>query len=278
MTGSRNAVPELAETLLSCGWEENEAWSEAEIIAAELCGLAGSRLPAAILSEEQRRRASAILERRKKHEPLQYILGHAPFMDLDLEVTPAVLIPRCETEILCEKLISALPRGGTLLDVGTGSGAIALSVAFARPDVQVLAVDISEAALEVAERNAKKYALANVMFRLSDLGGALKEEELFDRIAANLPYVSGAEYAWCAPEITQFEPKLALVAEENGLALEKRAARELKAHLKPGGELIFEFSPEQREEFTADLQTLYSTVRVEQDYCGRDRFIACACR
>lgn len=220
---------------------------------------------------------SAAVARRVTREPLQYILGVAPFMNLDLEVDPAVLIPRPETELLVEFVIEKLPRGGRLLDVGTGSGAIALAVAFERPDVAATALDVSLAALAVARRNAAKYGLQNrVEFRESDLLAALDADERFDLVAANLPYVAAAEYAGLQPEVRDHEPKSALVAADGGLALIFRLAAAAPAFLRPGGRVIFEIGEGQGPRLAAALAASgwYADIKIRQDYNRFDRFVS----
>ncbi len=222
-----------------------------------------------------------IVRRRIAREPLQYILGTAPFMDIELTVTPAVLIPRPETEILAEWLIKNLPSGGRMLDTGTGSGAIALSVAFARPDAEVLALDISNEALAVAAGNCRRLGLADrVHFRHSDLLSAVTRDEKFDILAANLPYVADAEYAVLEPEVREHEPKLALTADDEGLALIFRLADDTPRVLKPGGAVIFEHGHNHAPRLTAYLSAagVWQDIKVIKDYNHVERFTAAVLR
>ncbi|MFA7230268.1 MAG: peptide chain release factor N(5)-glutamine methyltransferase, partial [Victivallaceae bacterium] len=211
---------------------ENPA-AEAEILFMET--LDCSR--AALLSHYDEIPSADILERleqtllrRSNREPVQYIFGRAYFMNLCLEVTPDVLIPRPETELLVENICLTAPGNASILDLGTGSGAIALAVACERLDVQVTAVDISPAALAVAERNRQSYNLQNVSLLQSNLFSALADRT-FDCIAANLPYVSHEEYATLQPEVKNHEPQLALTADDSGLAVIRRAAEAAPSHL-----------------------------------------------
>ena len=216
-----------------------------------------------------------LAERRAAHEPLQYLTGRAAFMDLELEVTRDVLIPRPETELLVEWAVRRLPEGGSLLDLGTGSGAIALSVAATRPDVAVTGVDLSPAALRVAERNRRRCRLERVRLLESDLFSAVAGEK-FDLVAANLPYVTEEEYPTLSPEVREFEPRLALVAGDGGMALIVRAVRDLAGFLTPGGKAIFELSPPQAprlERMFAETGA-FAGIEVIQDYTRRDRFVA----
>lgn len=222
--------------------------------------------------------AEAVLrlaERRTAREPLQYLTGRAAFMDLELEVNGDVLIPRPETELLVEWAVHHLPENGSLLDLGTGSGAIALSVAATRPDVAVTGVDLSPAALRVAERNRRRCRLERVRLLESDLFSAVAGEK-FDLVAANLPYVTEEEYPTLSPEVREFEPRLALVAGDGGMALIARAVRDLAGFLTPGGKAIFELSPPQAprlERMFAETGA-FAGIEVIQDYTRRDRFVA----
>ncbi len=252
--------------------------TEASILLNELGGCSPLQLFAAgpeggHLSPGILDRIARAAERRLTREPLQYILGTAPFRDLELEVTPAVLIPRPETEVLVDHALAHLPACGSLLDVGTGSGAIALAAAQERPDVRVLALDVSPEALAVAERNSLRYRLANVEFRLSDLFSAV-EGERFHVICANLPYVTREEYAGLEPEVRVFEPELALVAEDAGCALMERLANRLPEHLFPGGYGILEMSPPQTPRLQKLLAARGFRSEVLPDLTGRARFVA----
>ncbi len=251
--------------------------AEAEILYSELTGHRRAELamlrrseadPAAVL------RGEAIVTRREKREPLQYLLGNAPFRDIELEVTPDVLIPRPETELLVDFVLKHLPPGGRLLDVGTGSGAIGLAAAFERRDITVLALDVSPAALAVAARNAARLKLADrVEFRAGNLLAALAPDETFDLIAANLPYIAEEDYAGLQPEVRDHEPKLALTAADGGLALVLELARQAPPRLTPGGRIIFEIGEGQAERLVMALKQNYREVGVIRDYNRIDRHV-----
>lgn len=181
----------------------------------------------------------AAVNRRANREPLAYILGHKEFYGHDFIVTPDVLIPRPETEQLIDEL-RALPimPGATLLDVGTGSGAIAITAALELPRAKVAACDISPAALAIAQKNATRLG-AHIQFFVADL---LKRAGTYDIIIANLPYV-GRD--WQRSPETQFEPSLALFADDNGLALIKKLLTEAPDHLPSKGFLLIESDPQQ---------------------------------
>ena len=153
-----------------------------------------------------------MVRRRIAREPVAYILGRKGFRHLELAVDPRALIPRPETEVLVEVAIELAPR--SVVDVGTGSGAVALGVAAELPGAEVLATDTSPAALELARENAGRLGLAE---RVRFEGGSLPAEGRHDLVLANLPYVSEAEWAGLEPEITRYEPRGALVAGPTGL-------------------------------------------------------------
>ena len=213
-----------------------------------------------------------LAQRRCQREPLQYITGKAYFRDLVLSVDPSVLIPRPETELLVDFALEKTPRNGLLLDIGTGSGAIAIACATERPDLDVTAVDISPAALEKAKENSKVNGAENIRFLESDLFSAV-EGETFDFIAANLPYVTEEEYSGLAPEVREHEPVLALTAPDEGFLLIQKTAEALRRHLKPGGKAAFELSPFQALRLKTLLETQGFSARISLDLTGRERFV-----
>ncbi|MBE6403325.1 MAG: peptide chain release factor N(5)-glutamine methyltransferase [Lentisphaerae bacterium] len=231
------------------------------------------------LTPELWARGLEIIERRLHNEPWQYIFQRAYFRDLTLKVTPAVLIPRPETEILVDWCIDILPEGGKVLDLGTGSGAIALSVATERPDARVTACDVSRDALAVAAENAQNTAPGRVRWVESDLFSDLQGEK-FDLIAANLPYVTENEHLELSPEVRLFEPKLALTSGEDGLELIRKTVVQAAGHLSPHGAIILEMSSSQTgtvaELFCETLQ--YCAIEIIKDYTQRDRFVAARLR
>ena len=221
------------------------------------------------ITPELRFRAEEFFRRRAAHEPAQYILGSAPFRELELEVTPAVLIPRPETEELVTLALTHLPPGGKVLDMGTGSGAIPIALKYERPDLQVTASDLSMEALAVARRNSCRWQ-TQIEFIHSDLWQNL-EGRSFDLVTANLPYVSEAEYACCAPEIF-FEPVMALTAPENGLELMKKTISGLPEHLNRGGAAIFELSDHQNAVICEFGAALGFNASAMHDMEGKARF------
>lgn len=189
---------------------------------------------------ESAQRMRALIQRRADGEPVAYLLGRRGFWRFDLQVSPATLIPRPETERLVELALERLPRDRALAvaDLGTGSGAIALALAAERPSARVVAVDLSDPALQVARANAADLGLGNVEFRQGDWFAPLAGER-FDLIASNPPYIEAGD-----PHLGQgdlrFEPLAALASGGDGLDAIRRIARDAPAHLHAGGWLLIE--------------------------------------
>jgi release factor glutamine methyltransferase len=210
----RQALDAATDALRAAGVDEPRL--DAELLLAEATGWQRARLvaePEADLPPAAARRFGEMVRRRLRREPVAYIVGRRGFRRIELAVDPRVLIPRPETELLVELALELRP--GRLLDVGTGSGAIALAVADELPECEVLATDASPSALEVARANAARLGLAD---RVAFHEGTLPPGEAgFDLILANLPYVSEAEWPSLQPEVTQWEPREALLAGPDGL-------------------------------------------------------------
>jgi release factor glutamine methyltransferase len=188
---------------------------DAEVLLAEATGWDRAALaagPEREVSPAAARIFGEMVRRRLRREPVAYIVGRKGFRHIELEVDRRVLIPRPETELLVELALELRPR--TILDVGTGSGAIALAIADELPECEVTATDSSEAALEVARANAQRLGLAE---RVRFLGGTVPEGEEFALTVANLPYVAAAEWPSLQPEVTEWEPREALLAGPDGL-------------------------------------------------------------
>lgn len=213
--------------------------------------------------------------RRLNGEPPQYIVGNQEFMSLDFQVNPSVLIPRFDTECVVEQALALLKGKGPCRvgDVGTGSGAIAVSIAYYSPAVEVWAVDISEAALNVAQVNATAHGVAErVFFQQGDLCNPLPKD--LTLLVSNPPYVSEREMAELSREVKQ-EPIGALYGGPDGLNFYRRLAKESPAHLSANGMLLVEIGCTQRDAVCQLLQeTGFSQVHCGKDYAGRDRWIA----
>jgi len=222
------------------------------------------------------------LDRRSGREPLQHILGWAPFLEFELHVTRDVLVPRPETEVLAQLAVARLrelsaPR---VLDWGTGSGCLALAVAKAVPAAEVHALDLSPDALRIARANATAYRLADrIRFHQGDGFAALNAEfptpnSEFDLIVTNPPYIPAAEVETLDPEVRDHDPRLALVGGDDGLECYRRLAGEALDWLRPGGWLLAEFGDGQAPA-VAELfhQAGWGIEGVEKDLSGRDRVL-----
>ena len=213
------------------------------------------------------------MRRRRAGEPLQYIFRRAWFMNLELEVEPAVLIPRPETELLVAFAAENAPRNARVLDIGTGSGAIALGMFDLRRDLKVTAVDVSSAALAVARRNRDRCGFSAVEMVESNLFSALNGR-VFDLVAANLPYVAESELAECPAEVRDFEPRLALTAPEDGLRLIRLTVEQAPHFIASGGMLILEIGETQDRAVAKLLETAgFTKIGVIADYNGRPRIV-----
>ncbi|MFW6085835.1 MAG: peptide chain release factor N(5)-glutamine methyltransferase [Myxococcota bacterium] len=183
----------------------------------------------------------ALVKRRREREPVAYILGRRDFYGRSFEVDPAVLVPRPDTETLVERALAHLDGEARVLDLCTGSGIVAIVLAAERPAIHVDGTDLSEAALEVARRNAERHGVGErTAWFQGDLFGAVPAGRTYDVITANPPYVSEADYGALQPEITRWEPGMALTAGPEGLDVIRRIAREAGAYLVPGGHLCVE--------------------------------------
>jgi release factor glutamine methyltransferase len=198
----------------------------------------------------------ALIRRRLTHEPIQYITGEQEFYGLALHVTPAVLIPRPETELLVEAVLTALDPSQALriLDLGSGSGAIAIALATHLPHAHIIASDISPAALDLARANAAHHNLtARIRFVESDLLSALAPIETFDAIVSNPPYIPTADRATLHPQVRDHEPASALFAGQDGLDVYRRLIPQARAALAPHGLLALEIGHNQRDPIAALL-------------------------
>lgn len=211
----------------------------------------------------------AIAEKRKQHMPLQYILGSQEFMGLNFKVTPDVLIPRQDTEGLVEEVIKMLKPKMKVLDMCTGSGCIAVSLAKLGKNVQVTAVDVSAKALEIAKENAVANEVT-VNFIESDMFQRITQK--YDIIVSNPPYIRSQEVTTLMPEVRDYEPHLALDGKEDGLYFYRKLAKEAGDFLTPGGMLCLEIGYDQGKEVAQLLREQgFVQVRVEKDLCGLDR-------
>lgn len=214
-----------------------------------------------------------IFQQLLQHKPAQYILGYADFADMRLKVDERVLIPRPETEELVQLILEENAGDGmAILDMCTGSGALALALKKNRPSWQVSASDISQEAIDLAEENANVQVLP-IKFILSDLFRAISDR--FDIIVANPPYISPGDRAEVGLNVLTWEPHLALFAEEEGLAIYRRLAQEAGAHLKDRGKIYLEIGYKQGPAVSALFQEQFPNrrIRVIRDSLGHDRMV-----
>jgi release factor glutamine methyltransferase len=266
----RELLAEGERTLAAAGIDT--ARVDAELLVAHALGLARGELyhdRDAPLPEPKIAAARALFERRAAREPLAYILGAWGFRRLTLKVDRRVLVPRPETEVVVERCLELL-RGldePEVLDVGTGSGAIALAIADEHPGAKVTAIDISEDALRLARENAAATGL-EVAFELRDLATGFAGQ--YDLVVSNPPYVSTEEIDELEPEVRDWEPRLATVGSEHTEAI----ARAARGVLRPGGRLVLEVAEGRGETTALLLRSLgYDEVRASPDLAGRDRVV-----
>jgi release factor glutamine methyltransferase len=260
--------------LTDAGIEEREAKREVKMLLEHFCNYSEKDeiLGHPITEEHLKILKGKVEARLADRTPVQYIIGESYFMGNFFKVTPDVLIPRPETEILVTKAIEIIQENNlnNILDIGTGSGCIACTIAN-RTNAVVLGVDISSDALRIALDNVTRLGINNrAVFRKSDLFDKIREEEKFDMIVSNPPYIPiGTELE---PEL-KHEPQIALFAEENGLQLYRKIVMEAPNHLKEGGWLIFELGIGEAESVKAFMKEYFEEVNVIKDLEGIDRVI-----
>ena len=225
------------------------------------------------VTKEEEVFVNGIFQQLGAHKPAQYIIGQADFYGMQLKVDDRVLIPRPETEELVELILAENPETNlSVLDIGTGSGAIALALAKNRPDWSVTAADISQDALDVASENAKNQKF-NIFFKKSDCFAEISEK--YDIIVSNPPYISREDESEVDLNVLHSEPHLALFADEDGLAIYRRIAEDAKDYLKDGGKIYLEIGYKQGQSvpelFRKHLPE--KRVRTLKDQFGQDRMV-----
>ena len=225
------------------------------------------------VTEEEEVFVEEIFQQLVAHKPAQYIIGGADFYGMQLKVDERVLIPRPETEELVELILAENPETNlSVLDIGTGSGAIALALAKNRQDWSVTATDISQDALDLASENAKNQKL-NIFFKKSDCFAEISEK--YDIIVSNPPYISREDESEVGLNVLNSEPHLALFADEDGLAIYRRIAEDAKDYLKDGGKIYLEIGYKQGQS-VPELFRKYlpeKRVRTLKDQFGQDRMV-----
>jgi release factor glutamine methyltransferase len=232
------------QTLVCAGFRPEDAAFDAEVLARHVLGWDMARLFAHNLEPAPVGFAgpfAAAIERRTRHEPVALITGHREFWGRDFIVTPATLVPRPETEIIIEEALQVLPMGpSSIIDIGTGSGCLAVSLAVERPAASVVATDVSHAALLVAASNAHHHNVADrVRFVRTDLVAGIRGRA--DLIVSNPPYVPETSATALPEDVVRYEPATALFGGRDGLAVISRLFAMTPALLAPGGTFIIEF-------------------------------------
>ncbi len=253
---------------------------DADVLTAHAIGASRDTLyafPERAMPTHDARRLAGFVRRRRRGEPLAYIVGRREFWSLTLRVDPRVLVPRPETECLVEAALARIGDIATVLDLGTGSGAIALAVAASRPNARVVGVDRDSGCVDAARENAARLGL-NATFRRSDWFSALDPSERFEVVVANPPYVAEGD-PHLAEDGLRFEPRDALVAGADGLAALRRILAAAPSHLARGGWLCIEHGHDQevavRDLFVAhgfrDIETTPDLAGIPRVTCGRTR-------
>jgi len=256
----------------------DDADLEAEVLLRHALGLDRAHLYARLrenIDEERRSAFQRLVERRLAHEPTAYIVGHREFYGIDLEVTPDALIPRPETELLVDEALRIAPDGPfAIADVGTGCGALAIALAMRLPQATIYAIDSSERALALADRNVERLGLASrVRLLPGDLFDPLPEP--VDLIVANLPYVKTSDWQALPPEIREHEPREALDGGPDGTAALDRLLSAAPSRLRPGGRVLAEIGWDQGERLSTVARMLFPTARIDvkKDLAGLDRIL-----
>jgi len=273
-------IESAARNLASVGIESSRL--DAEVLMAEAAGVTREAIVTGSfgLSSALLKKFEAMVARREKREPVAYIVGHKEFYSLDFEVSPAVLIPRPETEFVVTAALDCIAgkANARVLDIGTGSGAIAIAIAVNAPTAQVTAADISADALEMASRNARRHGLEDRIelrradcFDIFDGSAALGT---FDAIVSNPPYLDDAEITALEPDVRIFEPRVALSGGAGGLRILGRIASQAGAHLEANGELIMEMAMGQAGDAVRIIEHAgLRVVDVINDFAGQMRVV-----
>jgi release factor glutamine methyltransferase len=279
----RGVLMESARFLLGAGIESPQI--DAEVLLRRVLGIERAELYSTLdepLNTDRQLQFQEMLLRRAGREPVAYITGRKEFWSLDFIVTRDVLIPRPETELLVEvglkRLAHFVDKPPLILDLGTGSGVIAVCMAKERLDAGIYAVDISAAALEIARTNVKRHGVSDrVHLRQGDLFAPLgAKTRSFDLIVSNPPYIRTGEISLLEPEIREWEPTTALDGGVDGMDIYRRIIGEAHEYLAPGGHIVLEIGADLGKT-VAELFTgsdYYGQVSVYPDYAGKDRVIA----
>jgi len=272
------------QTLVAAGVPEPDA--DVQVLVAHVLGVDRLNLflnMDRVLSSAEEKTLTGLIRERTKRRPLQHILGEQEFWSFPFKVTPEVLIPRPETEILVEAVLNTVkkqgipPDGLTMLDLCTGSGIMAVVFAGELPGADMYAVDISKEALSVALENARRHKVSNsITFLQGDLFAPLAGQGVsFDLIVSNPPYISGEMFPGLLPEVRDYEPRLALDGGPDGLDVIRKIIIQSARHLKIGGRLFLEIGDGQDREVLKEFERrkAFGNVSIIRDYCGINRVI-----
>ena len=267
-------IQTITKTLIDAGIEPNEAKREIKMLLEHFCNYTElDKCKGVELTDEQLEILNKKVEKRANTRlSIQYIIGEAYFMGEFFKVTPDVLIPRDETEILVTKAIELIKQNGfeNALDIGTGSGCIACTIA-KKTKATVLGVDISSDALRIALDNVTRLGINNrAVFRKSDLFSKVRDEEKFDMIISNPPYIP---LGTILSDEVNYEPQIALFADENGLRFYREIVAHAPEYLKPNGYLLFELGIGESESVKEFMEKDFTDIAVEKDLAGIDRII-----
>ena len=277
----REALQSVTQTLRRAGIAD--ASVEAELLLGHILGMSKTQLyiePERSLTSVETEHLCHLVRRRLDHEPAAYILGHCEFYGIDFCIDCHTFIPRPETELLVEKaveLASRISHQGkriTIADVGTGCGAIAISLALALPQAKIYATDISASALQVAEMNCRRHAVSS---QVELLQGNLLEplSQPVDMIVANLPYIKSCEFKDLSPEVRNFEPTTALAGGEDGLGKIQQILEQMPGKLNYGGCFLLEIGQGQGRMVTSLIKSYFPQASVEliSDLSGIERVV-----
>ena len=259
-------------------YTKSEVSALARIIATELLAIPQTTFflkDKITLTPEEEQKVTDALERLKKQEPIQYILGYSDFCGLRFAVNPSVLIPRPETSELVELIAAENPSARKILDIGTGSGCIAISLACKLPDAHITAWDISPQALAVAQKNSTTNG-CNVLFEQRDILSCPPADKKFDIIVSNPPYIKECEKTAMEDNVLLWEPHLALFVPDNNPLLFYRAiAQKALTMLTRGGKLYFEINREHGNEIVSMMQEIgYRNITLRKDLAENDRMVS----
>jgi len=278
--GALEAIHHASRKLAESGIESSRL--DAELLLAKAAGVTREAvvIGSIALSSAILKKFDELLARREKREPIAYILGHKEFYSLDFEVTPAVLIPRPETEFVVSAALECIAgkADARVLDIGTGSGAIAIAIAVNAPQAHVTAVDISADVLAVASRNARRHRVEDRVtirrgdcFDVRDGGAALGT---FAAIVSNPPYLDDSEVAALEPDVHRYEPRVALSAGASGLDVLQRITMGARTLLETNGELIVEMGAGHAGDVVGLIARAgLSVVSVINDFAGHQRVV-----